>query len=264
MNPLTEDMTHVRNSLLPGLLQTVDFNVKNGSPDLRLFEWGNVFVQESPGFKGIREILVLAGVLHGNLGRPNLHQPEKTPVSFFALKGVIQGLFDALHLGKVTFQHGSELQPGYRVMNELRVGSESLGWMGEVDPNYVTTLKLKCGPVFAFELMVDPLLQRLEKSLRYQPIIPYPVIERDLNFVLDESTSAGEVVEKIRKNGREVLRSVEPVNLFRHESLGAGKKSITFHLVFQSPNITLEDRDVNPIVEDIVRVVEKNFKAKLR
>jgi len=264
MNPLTEDMTHVRTSLLPGLLQTVDFNIKNGSPDLRLFEWGNVFVQESPGFEGIRETLLLAGVLHGNLNRPNLHQPEKTPVSFFALKGVILGLFDALHLGKVTFQPRSELKPGYSVMKDLSVASEPIGWMGEVDPDYVTTLKLKCGPVFAFELKVESLLRLLEKPLRYRPIIPYPVIERDLNFVLDETTPAGEVVEKIQKNGRELLRSVEPVNLFRHESLGAGKKSLTFHLVFQSPDKTLEDRDVNPIIEDIVRVVEKNFKAKLR
>ncbi|MFQ6612892.1 MAG: phenylalanine--tRNA ligase subunit beta [Fidelibacterota bacterium] len=264
MNPLTEEMTRVRTSLLPGLVQTVDFNIKNGSPDLRLFEWGNVFSQEKPGFEGITETMMLAGVLHGDFISASVHDSENKPISYFTMKGAVQGLISQLNLGPLSIISPSALKPGYEVMNGLSANGETIGWLGILKAEYITSLKLKCGTIFAFELLVDTILAQMNKPVRYRPIIPYPVIERDLNFVLEEKIPAGEVVEKIVKNGHELLQSAEPVNIFRHASLGSGKKSITFHLIFQSPEKTLQDKDVNPIIDDIVRIVGKHFKAKLR
>ena len=78
MNPLSDTMNQLRTSLFPGLVQTVDFNLKNGHPDLMLFEWGNVFEQEKSGFKGIREKFQLAGIVHGVVVQIIISLPAKS------------------------------------------------------------------------------------------------------------------------------------------------------------------------------------------
>ena len=98
----------------------------------------------------------------------------------------------------------------------------------------------------------------------YNSIVTFPLIERDLNFIVDEQILAGELISSVKKNGTSLLKSAQPVNVFRHSSLGNNKKSITINMIFQSPTKTLEDKDVNPIIDKIIQVVSKKYSAKLR
>ena len=87
---------------------------------------------------------------------------------------------------------------------------------------------------------------------------------RDLNFVIDESLIVGDLISTINKNGQNILFYAEPINIFRDKSLGKNKKSITINLVFQSSSKTLEDKDVNSVIDEIIRVVSKKYSAILR
>jgi phenylalanyl-tRNA synthetase beta chain len=100
--------------------------------------------------------------------------------------------------------------------------------------------------------------------VHYKKISKYPTIERDLNFVIDEKLDAGAIVNKIHKMKARFLRSITPTNIFRHERLGNNKKSIVYKLIFQDDSKTLEDKDVNPIIEQIISIVKVKFNAKLR
>ena len=81
---------------------------------------------------------------------------------------------------------------------------------------------------------------------------------------MDEKIQVGNVNSTIQNNGKNILLKSEPLNIFRQESLGKGKKSVSFNLIFQSSSKTLEDKDVNPVIDAIIRVVSKKYSAKLR
>jgi phenylalanyl-tRNA synthetase beta chain len=136
--------------------------------------------------------------------------------------------------------------------------------MGQVQPQLIERLNLETGPVFAFEIRVAPLLDILRKPTVYTPVSTFPTVNRDLNFILDESVPAAQVVKTMYQLGRELIRDVRPVDIYRHPSLGQNKKSVLFNLVFQSNVRTLEDKEVNSIISEIIRVVSEGFQAKLR
>ena len=85
-----------------------------------------------------------------------------------------------------------------------------------------------------------------------------------VNFVLKEDIQSGEIKNQIMRSGKGLIKQIEPVNIFLHDSLGKGMKSILFKLVFQSDTKTLEDKEVNPIIDEIISVVGNNFGGKLR
>ena len=126
-------------------------------------------------------------------------------------------------------------------------------------------LNLDISHIYGFELNLKDLIKiHSSASKRFKTINYFPKIERDLNFVVDEGIKVGDIIKKIESLSRETLISINPKNLFRHKSLGDLKKSVTINLEFQHPSKTLEDKDVNPIINEIIKVVSKNFGAKLR
>ncbi len=265
VNPLTEDMTHLRTSLYPGLLQTIDYNIKNAHPNLKLCEWGNVFEQSSPGIKGIDEKLVLSGLIHGEYDENSVHGLQCREEDYFSIKGIVSRLLQILRFSKIRFKNTDKLnhyyKNGFYIIDEDEI---ILGNYGEIEFEYMDSIGLEPRSVYAFELRLNPLLEKICDQYRYKSINPFPTVNRDLNFVLDEDVKAEDLLEKIKKNGRDILKTVKPVNIFRDKSLGKNKKSISINLVFQHPSKTLEDKDVNPVIDEIVRIVSKQFNAKLR
>ena len=99
----------------------------------------------------------------------------------------------------------------------------------------------------------------------FKKVSPYPKIVRDLNLVMPEEQEVGSIIEIFHKKGKKLLINSKPVDVFMDEdSIGKNMKSVTFSLVFQDTSKTLEDKDVNPIIDEIIRVAKNDFNAKLR
>ena len=98
----------------------------------------------------------------------------------------------------------------------------------------------------------------------FKKIIPYPPIERDLNFVIDNDFTCGSIIDFIMSKKFDFLINIVPVSIFKHSTLGLNKKAVSLNLIFQSDSKTLEDKVVNPIIDGIIEVVSKKFNAKLR
>jgi len=260
-NPLTETMTHLRTSLLPGLLKTIDYNINNGNPDLRLFEAGHVFTQLNPGFEGIEEQHLLAAVTHGDLEPKNVHFSAREH-TFFSMKGIVQTLLRRCGLETVNFTpfDSAIFAPGF----EINVDDEVLGYIGQIEKSYIESLGLKTDTVYGFELDVRVLRQYQGQERRYQPVIPYPAVHRDINFVMEQSVPAERITQAILAVGKPLLKQVLPTDLYTSERLGQNQKSLTFSLTFQSPEKTLEDKEVTSVINQIIDVVSSRFYAKLR
>jgi len=262
MNPLSETMSHMRTDLLPGLLETIDFNIKNGSPDMYLFEIGNVFQQQKRGFKGIKETPIMCAALHGHSTSLTVHGQAKA-TSLFTAMGHIISLFAAAGSSEPDFEPTNS--SGFANAFKINQGKQCFGLLGTVDRKFAIELDLEIyDPVYSFHIDLDPFIELLDQQRKFAPINPYPIVERDVDFVLGEEVETGAVSGLIKGKFFPNLIAVFPLDIFRHDSLGVGAKSVTFHFKFQKPNKTLEDKDVTSVIDKIKRLVSSEFNAKLR
>ena len=263
INPLTDLMTHTRSSLLPGLLANLQTNFNFGNTDLKFFEIGNVYFQDSDGFEGINGKLLASAVIVGRYKSAHLHNSKNQPQDFFTAKGYVTSLMGSTTGEDITFfpKETAEYKSGF----ELRLNEDIVGQFGEISDDLLKIASCEPEtPVFGFTLYLEKLTSPLQQKRFYQSVVPYPGIERDLNFVVDQTELAGNLENTIRKQGGKWLKSVEPVDVFTHSSLGEGKKSILLRLRFQSDTKTLEDSEVNPIIDRIIKFADKENGAKLR
>jgi len=114
-------------------------------------------------------------------------------------------------------------------------------------------------------LNLEPIKKMFGRKKTFSTVNPYPKITRDLNLVMPQDQEVGSIVEIFHKIGKKLITEANPVNIFLDdETLGEAMKSVTFSIIFQDPAKTLEDKDVNPIINEIIRVAENDFNAKLR
>ena len=262
VNPLSVLMSDIRTSLLPGLLETIDYNIKNGTSNLQLYEMGQVHSQEKKGFDGIIEKGALCGVVHGLIHKKGVHVDDDREQSFFSIKGHINVLLKQLVHLEANYQECEH--PEFDQCFTVSAGDQSIGVAGIVSSRIVQALKLEIGEVFAFMFDLEQFVNVIDALLPFKAISPFPIAERELNFVLKEDIQAGEIKNQIIRSGKGLIKHIEPVNIFLHDSLGKGMKSILFKLVFQSDIKTLEDKEVNPIIDEIISVVGNKFGGKLR
>ena len=263
INPLSEKLSDLRTSLVPGLLKNIDFNIKNGNKNLRLFEIGQIHLRTGKGFTGIVEKSHLSGIVHGLSFKASIHNEATTEQSFFALKGYLNSLFEQILNITAKFSETDHIE--YKKCFTVNVNNKDIGFMGIINSDLIKNLNLDIeNEVFGFTVDIDILLELLAEPVFYKQISKYPTIERDLNFVIDESINIGEIVDKILSLKIRRLKSITPTNLFRHENLGVNMKSIVYNLIFQDDTKTLEDKDVNSIIDEIISIVKVNYNAKLR
>ncbi|RMF09321.1 MAG: phenylalanine--tRNA ligase subunit beta [Candidatus Neomarinimicrobiota bacterium] len=263
LNPLTEQMTHLRTSLLPGLVQNAQYNFNVYQNRIQIFELGYTHRQEHPGFEGITSRLELAGLISGSFRDKDVHESKPLRHDFFSAKGLVETLMEALLTEPVHWERSES--PYYGVGFRLKGQESPLGWFGELHTDFLRS----CGfeetwPCFAFAFPVEPLVKQLQSTRLYRPVTTFPGIDRDLNFVIDEQIPAAAVLDCVYKKGGKQLRWARPVDVFQSESLGPGKKSLLIRLFFQSDSKTLEDSEINPIIQQIIKFAEKEIGAKLR
>ena len=149
--------------------------------------------------------------------------------------------------------------------NQLKIDNLSIGSFGKISDEIINQQGLDNSEIFGFEIDLGQILNLLkELKISFKPINYLPKVERDINFVVDETIKIGDIVNSIEKYRFSNLISIEPLNIFRDASIGKSKKAITLNFHFQNASKTLEDNDVNLVINEIINVVSKNFSAKLR
>ena len=137
--------------------------------------------------------------------------------------------------------------------------------MGRVSAEIINSIGVDLLNIYGFELNLEPIKKMMIKKRVFKKINPYPKVTRDLNLVMPLNQEVGPIIKVIQKQGKKLIRSIMPVNIFIDDlSIGPGFKSVTFSIIFQHSSKTLEDKDVNPIIDEIIHIAEKDFNAKLR
>ncbi|QDT39495.1 phenylalanine--tRNA ligase subunit beta [Stratiformator vulcanicus] len=240
----------LRRSLVPSLLMCRRENERHGTANAELFEIAKTFLEASPG-KPSAEPMVVSGV---------------TGREFGDVKGIVESLVEDLCPDAVITARPAKLDAfAEGRAAELSLGDTPLGWVGELDTNVLEspTLDLR-GAASAFELFVDPLVERATLQRTFEPIPQFPAVERDINFMLAEPVTWEKLSNVALAAGGELVESVEFASQFRGKQLGPNKKSYVMRLVFRSPEGTLTGDEVDKVQQQIVSACEQQCEAVQR
>lgn len=264
-NPISAERSVLRHSVLASVLE-VAANNSRFQERLALFEIGKIYLLDENALLP-EEPPHLAIVMTGWRTPPTWQNgSEPAKMDFFDLKGVLEALFRALDL---DVAYKAAAHPTYRPGRsaELLLGTQPLGVVGELHPLVVENFELrveKNQPVLAADLDLAPILQAMAAGKTFQPISPYPAVREDLALVVDAATPANEVETAVYHAGGFLLQAVELFDVYEGEQIPAGKKSLAYHLTFQSPSKTLTDKDVQKQRQRILQQLERRLGATLR
>lgn len=265
INPLVADQSQMRQSMLPGLVRSVAYNLDHGVPNVALYEIGRVFYghenksqPDEPSF--------VAGVMAGKRADDAWNQ-KFGEYDFFDAKGAVESLLDALRLTKVRFKVAEPeqypwLQPG-RAAEVLSQG-EVIGWVGNIHPANLQKVGVDV-PVVAFELSVEHLLRLAKKELPYVDVPTLPGVTHDLAIVVDEDVTYEQLVQRITSAGGKLLADVRLFDVYRDPvRVGKGKKSMAFSLTYRAADRTLTSEEVEKAHEKLVKKVLRATGGEVR
>lgn len=275
-NPVSMDRSVMRQSLLPSALDALASNLRFANR-AALFEIGKVYLKrlveddkitaELPEDEAARlpwERRRLAIVMTGPLEPPDWKQAESSPVDFYDLKGVVEGLARDLHLGETNYAASANeiFHPGRAAV--LRIGDKEAGIFGELHPLIRERFNLPPQNVLVGEFDLEAILSRTESSFRLKAISKYPAVIQDIALIVDESVPGARVLGLIWQAGGSALAQARLFDLYRGDPLPAGRKSLAFRLVFQALDRGLTDADAAAVRERIVNRLKREIGAELR
>jgi phenylalanyl-tRNA synthetase beta chain len=261
LNPISKDMSGMRNSLVPSMAQVIQHNINRRKKDLRLFEINRIFIPkedlEQPPVEEKKLALAICGKRDGG----EWYSSEQY-VDFYDIKGIVESFLSKISLDNWHFISYSHFAVD---IDSLAVvaGKKPIGFFGRIAKRICDFYELG-EDVFVAEISISDLMERRQVNPNYQQIPRFPASERDLAFILDEETTAGEVEKTIREQAEIFLTEIKLFDIYRGKQIEEGKKSLAFRLTFQSPEKTLNEEEINRSVLKIIQGVSKVHNAKLR
>lgn len=262
VNPLTEEQSVMRTTLVPSLLETLTRNLCYRSRDLALFELRPVFLpkvdQELP-----EEALRITAVLCGRRAPEGWNQGADM-VDFFDIKGVAQTLCQSFHLGELTWDNRAGepfLHPGKSCT--LSSGKQVLGTLGEVHPQVLEAYGIDL-PVYLLDLAVPQLISAGALHGGFKPLSRFPDVYRDSAFLLDDAVTAQAVLDLIGTVKIKDLEDVVLFDLYRGKGIPEGKKSLGVRLRYRSMEKTLTDEEVTKAHGKVVQALIAQLGAEIR
>jgi len=261
LDPISADMSVMRLSLLPGLLTTVIYNQNRQQNRIRLFETGLRFVPDVTAEHGIRQELMLAGVITGNCYEEHWSQ-EKRAVDFFDIKGDVEAILALTgKLDNIIYKAHSDpaLHPGQSAA--IYLNNDYIGYIGVIHPELENKLDLN-GRTLVFELLWDTVAERVFPKANM--ISRFPANRRDIAVVVLEEVATADVLAECKKIGINHIVGINLFDVYCGEGVAEGYKSLAISLILQDTNRTLEEEEIAATVDKCVAALKRRFQASLR
>jgi len=262
LNPISQDRSILRKSLLDGVLEVVQRNDRV-SGRLAFFEIGPVFLPVE-GSQLPDEPARLGIALRGPSREPGWLDPEPPLMGFYDLKGMIDGLLEGLHLPTATYEPTEHPMYHPAMCAQVSLDGQRLGVAGEIHPQLVERLGLQPYPLTAAELDLGAILKLVPPRYPVRPVPAFPPILEDLAFIVGADIAAERVRSLILEEGRPLVQEVRLFDLYRGDPIEEGKLSLAFSIVYQAPERTLTDAEVAEARQRIVRRASMELGARLR
>ena len=248
--PMTETHSTLRQSLVPGLLNTVQYNVARKQKDLKLLEIGRVFFGSGDDNIQPKETLYLSAALTGE-ERATKWLKESSSLDFFAAKGYLEVVFDRLGLDeKVTYKKSKleGMHPGR--FAEVYLGEKRIGFIGEVHPQVAD--KFGLNTTYVFEINLDEVISESKVKPKYEEVTKYPEITRDIAMLVDVKDEYQNIYNVIESVNSKLITKVELFDLYVGAELLVGKKSLALTITYSDKQKTLTDEEVTAVHDKVL------------
>lgn len=245
MMPMSADHAVLRQSLLPHLIDAVQYNNARQMKDVALYEIGNVF--HGRGSEQPVEIENIAGIITGHFSATEW-QGKVEAADFYVVKGLVEALGDKLSVD-FTYERAemSQLHPGRSA--QVLLNGEVVGVIGQLHPLVEAAHDLK--ETYVFELNLQRLLEETS-AVKYHMIPKFPGIERDIALEVERTRETGELIDIIMSAGNKYLQRAMVFDVYEGEHIAEDKKSVAIRMEFLNPEETLKDADIQPIVDKVL------------
>ena len=249
-NPMSNDKSVVRTSILPSLYQVYLYNKARKVEDILIYEVSNTYD------KSYQEDVKAAGLLSGNYVSNSWGYKEK--IDFYLVKGIVENLLDYMGF-RNRYSFKSCVCDSFHpyVCAKVYLDDEEIGVIGRIHP------RVNKEEIYLFELSLTSLMRNI-KPLKYKSVSKYPTITKDFAVVLNKNILVGEVLDVIKKSGGRNLVFLDVFDVYEGDKISLNQKSVAFKLVFQDENRTLVEEEVMELFNKIIDQVVKTFKAELR
>jgi phenylalanyl-tRNA synthetase beta chain len=259
LNPISQELSTMRPSILPNLLHSVNHNQNHSIMDVALFEVGPQYKDNTPEGQS----LVASGLRVGNHNQSSWNQ-KKEPVDMYDAKADALAVLEACGMKKVqlTREAPNYYHPGRS--GALKQGKNILGYFGEIHPRQIKHFDLK-GTVVGFEVILSNLQPPKTKTAKAKLDLPNLLpVERDFAFVVDQSVEADAVLSAATKGAGKLFQNIRLFDVFEGASLGEDKKSLALRITLQPKDKTLTDEELQQISQDVIAEVERKTNGVLR
>lgn len=265
INPLLSDCSNLRLSLLPNLIKTVQENLKQGNLFIEGFEYGHVFSKGTE--KNFKEREHVSGIFGGIKTKLTWSASEEA-LSWFEAKGKIEQLFKQLNVvtyWKTLVSSNDKILHPYKSAEIFLPDGKTLGTFGQIHPILSNQLTLS-NQLYLFEFDVKLIQHQIQinKLTVYREYTLYPKIIKDLSFIINQNTSFEELQTTLYANGTKFLSEINLLDEYKGKGIPEGKTSLCLKLTFQSKEKTLENKEIENIVNNLQLVLTNKFNALIR
>ena len=252
LNPLGEDTSIMRTTVLPSMLEILTRNYNYRNQSVRLYEVGRIYLPGGADGLAVEDKVLSMG-MYGQ------------GVDFYTLKGCVEAILKELRVERVSFRRPDETNPSYHPGRVAQVwaGDRLIGVLGQVHPlvaqNYGVDAELYCA-----ELDFNQLYAAQGPDPEYVPLPKFPSVTRDIAVVCDEAVTVGQLEEAIGKGAQGLLKEVRLFDIYRGKGIDEGKKSVAFNLVLRADDRSLTGEEADADVKAILATLEKDCGAVLR
>jgi phenylalanyl-tRNA synthetase beta chain len=263
LNPLTADQSVMRTSLVPGLLDAIQTNILHGEKDLKLFEWGKVFIQSENAELPL-EVPFLSAIMTGLSDQKAWYREERN-VDFYDIKGGVEALLTSLGLDGFLFKR-DHIPPYYHpeFSSQVHFSDSVLGHVGQILPEVMNTYGLESVIAYLFELDIEILMEQMPDRKAFEPYARFPAVFRDISLIVGRGVASAEVQEIIESEGGELIESVDLYDLYEGGKIDPSEKAIAFRICYRSQKGTLDGKEINRLHETIIEQIRQKTGGRLR
>ncbi|MDN3380193.1 MULTISPECIES: phenylalanine--tRNA ligase subunit beta [unclassified Pseudoalteromonas] len=260
-HPISSDMSAMRVSLMPGLLASLVYNQNRQQPRIRLFEHGLKFLRDENAENGVNQVAVIGGVITG-LAHGEHWVEEKRNVDFYDLKGDVEALLSLtndINRFEIKAEQSDGLHPGQSAA--IYVDGKKVGFFGAIHPQVQKSLDIN-NAAYVFEIEMSAIEKRnLPEAVG---VSKFPSNRRDIAILVEDQVKSGDILSVIEKVGGNQLVDLNLFDVYKGKGIEPNYKSLAIALTLQAVDRTLEEKDINQVVDNVVAALAEQFNASLR
>ena len=263
INPIVDEFSVMRTTMAYSVLATAAYNAARQLPSIKIFETGKIYLpKELPLQDFPVEVPVLAAVMTGKRNELNW-STSRDALDFYDMKGVVEGLMEKLMLTEYKLVPVDEpyLHPGKSCA--IEVEGKQIGYFGELHPQVQDNFGFNA-ETYLLELQIEPLVAAATRIPKFTHLPKYPSMSRDIAVVVPKDVSTAEIEAEIRAHAGELLLDVRVFDIYTGKQVAEGCKSMAFNLLYQAPDRTLTDAEVDASMKKVMAEIAEHYQGQLR